>query len=471
MQGYRVNLRSLGVAPYVVAVTFFMENLDGTVIATALPAIGRSLGVGPADLAVGMSAYLLTLAVFIPVSGWIANRYGARTVFASAIAVFTFASILCGAATEFWSFVGARILQGIGAAMMTPVGRMVVMRSTPKPLMMQAISTITWPGLLAPVLGPPVGGYITTYASWRWIFYLNVPIGLVAILLVLRYVDNEKADAKRAFDRVGFVLTGVAMGGLMYAFDELGRPHGNLLTAALILAGSLAAGTLAVRHALGHPTPILDLSPRKIPVYRLNIFAGSFFRIGINAIPFLAPLLLQVGFGMTAFEAGSLLLIGAAGDLAMKTVTTPILRAFGFRTVLTVNCIAIVIMTLAFNILTPSSSHWLIGAVLVLYGMCRSMGFTAHNALSVSDVPPPLIGAASTLTAMLMQTSLGMGIAYGSIALHLGDWLAGDGGGTPVLAAFRIAFLAAAAASACALVGYWRLDRFAGSEISGHKPA
>ena len=460
----------LGILPALVAVTFFMENLDGTVIATALPQIGVSLGVGPADLSVGMTSYLLTLAVFIPISGWIAERYGARTVFAGAIAIFTVASVLCGIATSFWPFVGARILQGIGASMMTPVGRMVVMRSTPKPLMMRAISTITWPGLIAPVLGPPVGGFITTYAHWSWIFFLNVPIGLVAIALVWRTVADERAEKQRPFDRLGFFLTGAAMGGLMAAFDEFGRPHANMPVALGLLAISVVAGGLALRHALTHPHPILDLSPRKLPIYPLNIFAGSLFRIGINAIPFLAPLLFQVGFGMTSFEAGSLLLIGAAGDLAMKTMTTRILRAFGFRRVMLVNGCAVVVATLAFCLLTPQTPHWAIALVLVFYGMSRSMGFTAHNTLSVADVPPPLIGAASTLTAMLVQTSLGMGIAYGAIALQTGGLIVGAAGEVPSLAAFRLAFIACATVSAGALVGYWRLEPAAGAEVSGHKP-
>jgi EmrB/QacA subfamily drug resistance transporter len=234
--------------PLLVAVTFFMENLDGTVIATALPQMGASFGVGPADLSIGLTAYLLTLAVFIPVSGWVADRFGGRTVFAAAITVFTLASLLCGLSNSVTAFVLARIVQGIGGAMMVPVGRMVVMRATPKPDIMRAMATITWPGLVAPVLGPPVGGFITTYATWRWIFWLNLPVGLIALILALTLVPNERGQ-RRPFDRAGFILSGAALAGLMYGLDEFARPGADWRAAAAILLTSAALAVLAVRHA------------------------------------------------------------------------------------------------------------------------------------------------------------------------------------------------------------------------------
>ena len=428
---------SLPVLPLLVAVTFFMENLDGTVIATALPQMGASFGVGPADLSIGMTAYLLTLAVFIPVSGWVADRFGARTVFTSAIFLFTLASLLCGLSNSVSAFVLARIVQGIGGAMMVPVGRMVVMRSTPKPQMMRAISTITWPGLVAPVLGPPVGGFITTYATWRWIFWLNLPIGLVALALAVYLVPNERGH-RRPFDYVGFALSGAALSGLMYGLDELGRPGANWRIAAAILLVSAGLGILAVRHARRHRHPMLDLGPTRIPTFAVNIWSGSLFRIAFNAMPFLVPLLLQVGFGMTAFDAGLLILIGAAGDLAAKTITVRLFRAAGFRPVLIANSILGALALLSTLLLTRGSSHWEIAAVLLGYGLTRSLQFSAGATLALADIPPSLAAPASTLLSMIMQMTSGMGVAFGAIVLHLAVWLHGGNPDTPGVAEARM---------------------------------
>ena len=457
------------VIPLIVATSFFMENLDGTVIATALPQMAGSFGVGPADLSIGMTSYLLTLAVFIPASGWIADRLGARTVFASAIAVFTLASALCGVSQTLLQFATARILQGIGGAMMVPVGRMVVMRETPKPDMMRAIQAITWPGLLAPVLGPPVGGFITTFANWRWIFYLNLPMGVVGILLVWRFFSDVKNTQRRPFDWLGFVLSGAALAGLMYGLDALGQPSANWVMGGSILILSVGLGLLAIRQSQRHPSPLLDLAPAKLPTFAANLWSGSLFRIAINSIPFLVPLLLQVPFGMTAFQAGLLILIGAGGDMAMKAVTTPILRRFGFRSVLVGNGICAVAMTLAFTLLAPGVPNWAIATVLLVYGICRSMQMAAQGAMMFSEIPPTLSASASTLGSMVLQLTLGMGVAFGAVMLHAASWLRGGTSDTPVLGDFRVAFTASAMLGGLAVLGYLRLAPDAGSDISGHR--
>ena len=457
------------VVPLIVATAFFMENLDGTVIATALPQMAGSFGVGPADLSIGMTSYLLTLAVFIPVSGWFADRFGARTVFASAIAVFTIASALCGISQTLGQFAAARILQGAGGAMMVPVGRMVVMRDTPKPDMMRAIQAVTWPGLLAPVIGPPVGGFITTFADWRWIFYLNVPIGIAGILLVWRFFNDARSGQKRPFDQLGFVLSGASLAGLMYSLDALGQPAANWVVDGGFLLLSLGVGVLAIQQARRHPHPIVDLAPTRLPTFATNIWSGSLFRIAINSIPFLVPLLLQVPFGMSAFQSGLLILIGAAGDVAMKTVTTPILRRFGFRSVLVVNGLCSVLMTLAFTLLVPGVPQWAIAAVLLAYGVCRSMQMTAQSAMMFSEIPPALTAAASTLSSMVLQLTLGMGIAFGAVTLHVASWLRGGPADTPLLGDFRVAFVASAVLGGLAVLGYLRLAPDAGADVSGHR--
>jgi EmrB/QacA subfamily drug resistance transporter len=452
--------------PLLVAVTFFMENLDGTVIATALPQMGASFGVGPADLSIGLTAYLLTLAVFIPVSGWVADRFGGRTVFAAAITVFTLASLLCGLSNSVTAFVLARIVQGIGGAMMVPVGRMVVMRATPKPDIMRAMATITWPGLVAPVLGPPVGGFITTYATWRWIFWLNLPVGLIALALALTLVPNERGQ-RRPFDRAGFILSGAALAGLMYGLDEFARPGADWRAAAAILLTSAALAVVAVRHAKRHPHPMLDLGPSRIPSFAVNIWSGSAFRIAFNAMPFMVPLLLQVGFGMTAFDAGLLILIGAAGDLAIKAITVPLFRAAGFRRVLIVNSVLGALALLATTLLSRGSPAWTIALVMLGYGVTRSLNFSAGATLAMVDIPPGLAAPASTLMSMLMQMSSGMGVAFGAITLHAAVWFRGGNPDAPDIADFRIVFAAAALLALSAVIGYIKLSPAAGAEATG----
>jgi EmrB/QacA subfamily drug resistance transporter len=319
-----------------VAGTFFMENLDATVIVTALPQMANSFGVHPVDLNIGISAYVLTLAVLIPASGWVADRFGARRVFAAAIVIFTVASIMCGLCGSLGSFTAARILQGAGGAMMVPVGRLAVLRSTAKHDLIGAIATITWPGLAAPMLGPPLGGFITTYASWHWIFFLNAPLGLIALILALRLIPNTKEPTK-PFDRVGFTLTGVACFALVYGLDLVSRDGTSWLAAGLSIVSAVIAGALSALHARRKAHPLLDLRALSLRSYAVTFWGGSLFRIAIGAIPFLLPLLFQVGFAFSPVRSGLFVLAVFAGNLAMKPLTTPILRRLSFRTILITN--------------------------------------------------------------------------------------------------------------------------------------
>src|SRR5476649_1243281 len=316
------------VLPLIVACALFMENLDSTVVATALPAIARSLGQSPLTLNVAMTCYLLSLAVFIPASGWLADRFGARDVFAAAIAVFTISSLLCGIAQNLPEMIAARVLQGLGGAMMTPVGRLVLLRTVPKHQLVQALSYVTIPALVGPAIGPLVGGFIATYSSWRWIFYINLPIGILGIVLALRLIPNVRQPNTGPADIRGLLLSGFGLGAMAIGLDNVGR---------WALPGSVEIATIAVsmgylwffaRHARRSPNPAIDLTLLELPTFRASILGGGLFRISIGGIPFLLPLMFQISFGLTPFQSGSLTFAAALGALFMKVVAPPIVRRF-----------------------------------------------------------------------------------------------------------------------------------------------
>jgi EmrB/QacA subfamily drug resistance transporter len=454
-----------------VATAFFMENLDGTVIATALPQMGKSFHVSPVDLNIGMTAYLLMLAVFIPISGWAADRLGARTVFVSAIAVFTGSSILCGLSHGIVTFTGARILQGIGGAMMVPVGRLVVLRTTEKHNLIHAIAYITWPGLVAPVVGPPVGGFITTYFSWHWIFFLNVPLGLIGLVLSTLWIPNLKEGKAKPFDWVGFVLSSTACVTFMYGAELVGRQNAAWGMTSLYLVSGLVLGALSVIHFRRSPAPLLNLDLLKIKTFAITIEGGSLFRIAISVSPFLLPLMFQVGFGLNAFQSGLLMLGLFAGNLGMKTVTTPVLRRFGFRSVLISNGILTALWMLGCAFLFPQTPRAAILGVLFINGLCRSMQFTCLSTLAFADVPKPDFSSATSFFSMITQMSMGMGVAVGAILLRVAGLLDGNSHGTPTTKEFHVAFFFVAGLTALATLDTFTLPREAGAVVSGHRLA
>jgi EmrB/QacA subfamily drug resistance transporter len=454
---------------FIVAVAFFMENLDGTAIATALPQMALSFGVSPTYLSIGITAYLVTLAIFIPISGWIADRYGARTVFSSAIAVFTLASVFCGVSTGLIQFIFARILQGIGGAMMVPVGRLVVLRSTPKNQLIRAIATITWPGLIATVIGPPVGGFITTYFSWRWIFLINVPIGFVGIALVRRFVTNFHSEKRRPLDLLGFILSALCLSTLMYGVELLGREDADWPTVAGFLLVSLLFGWFTVRQERRTDWPLFNFSLLKISTYSLPLVAGSLTIVAIGAAPFLLPLMFQAGFGMSPFESGLLVLVYAAGNLLMKTVTTPTLKSFGFRPVLLTNTPLIALFAIASGLLSAQTPISLIIIVMLGAGLVRSLQFTALNTLAFSDVPADSMSSASMMYSTIQQLAFAMGIAFAAVALRVATLIRGATAGYQS-ADFRLAFVCVAIVALLSLPPYWRLRSNAGIEVSG-RPA
>ncbi len=452
-----------------VAAAFFMENLDGTIIATALPQMARSFHMHPVDLSIGITSYLLTLAVFIPVSGWVADRFGVRTVFTAALAVFTAASVACGMTNGLVEFTAARVVQGLGGAMMVPVGRLAVLRVTSKDNLMRAISVITWPGLVAPIIGPPLGGLITTYSSWRWIFYLNLPLGLIGMVLAWCFISPAGETEKRPFDGLGFVLCGVAGTAVMYAMELIGRAGASWGEALAFLLIGLVAGASAWLH-LGRTThPVVDLSAFRIKTFAVATGGGSLFRISIGAVPFLVPLMFQLGFGMNAFRSGLLTLAIFAGNLSMKLVTTPTMKRFGFRSVLIVNGAMAAFSLAAISLLSPSTPYVWILAVLFVSGLARSLQFTAINTLAFADVPKPQMSGASTLSSTLGQMTMGMGVAAGAIALRASAWLHGHGAQSVTPTDFSLAFVLVAALSVIAIVDVFGLDPRAGAHVSGHQ--
>ncbi len=454
--------------PILVAGAFFMENLDGTIIATALPQMAKSFHANPVDLSSGMTAYMLTLAVFIPVSGWLADRLGARTVFTSAIALFTFASILCGISNGALQFTAFRVLQGIGGAMMVPIGRLVVLRVTEKKDLLRAMSFITWPGLVAPVLGPPLGGFITDRATWRWIFYLNVPLGIIGIALALLWIRNQHEDSQRRFDWLGFGLGGTCCIAFMYGLELMGRQHAEWSAVGAFLGYSALAGWLVVRHMRRVEEPLVNLDCLKVHTFVIAMAGGSLFRVAIMASPFLLPLMFQVTFGLTAFQSGLYVLAMFAGNLTMKSVTTPVLRKYGFRTVLLVNGIVAALLILLCGFLRPSTPVAVIVAVLFLHGLTRSMQFTSYNTLGFVDIGKPLMSSATSFAAVVQQMGMGLGVAVGAVALRAAAWFRNDTSGLPTLNDFHIAFWLVAVLASLAIIDSFGLAHHAGAEVTGH---
>jgi EmrB/QacA subfamily drug resistance transporter len=451
------SLRQSTVIALLVAGALFMEQLDGTVIATALPQMAKSFGAEAVDLNIGMSAYLLTVAVFIPASGWVTDRFGARAVFASAIVMFTLSSVLCAASGTLWQFTAARVLQGIGGAMMVPVGRLIVLRNTEKEHLVRMIAYLTWPALTAPVVGPPLGGLITTYSAWQWIFLLNVPLGLIGLALALMLIPNTRGEGRGSFDWSGFALTGLASFGLMYSLESIGRNRIDWFVTAPLLGVSIGAGAYAIRHALRATHPLLDLSAFRVPSFAVTVAGGTLFRAAISAVPFLLPLMFQLAFGLSPLDSGLLLLAVFAGNLGMKPGTNIVLGRFGFRRTLIWNGVLAIATIFGCGFLTPTTPTVVILALLFLSGLTRSMQFTTINALSFCDLDQARMSGANTLFSMLQQMGNALGIAGGAIMLRAAA-LAHPGDTAVTTTDFHIAFWGI---GLLGLAGVWHFRRLA----------
>src|SRR5436190_16970437 len=374
------------IVPLIVAVALFMENMDSTVIATSLPAIARDIGTSPLALKLAVTSYLLSLAIFIPVSGWTADRFGARTVFRGAIAVFMLGSIGCAISGSLTQFVLARMVEGMGGAMMTPVARLILVRSVGKRELVNAMVWVTLPAMIGPLLGPALGGFITTYISWHWIFLINIPIGLTGILLATIFIENVRAQTPDPFDAPGMLLAGLGIGGLAFGGSVLGLGFLPLPIVLALIAGGAAARYAYVLHARRSPAPVLDLTLLKLPTMRAAVLGGFVYRSGVGALPFLLPLLLQLGFHFTAFQSGLFTIANVVGAMGMKTIIPIALRRFGFRKVLAVNALLSSTTVAACALFVPGISYLVMIAILGVGGFFRSLEFTSLNTIAYAEI-------------------------------------------------------------------------------------
>jgi EmrB/QacA subfamily drug resistance transporter len=462
-------MRPAVLTPFIIATALFMENMDGTVLSTSLPAIAADLHQDPIVLKLALTAYMLTLAVFIPASGWVADRFGARTVFCSAIAVFTFGSICCGASDSLGQLIAARIFQGVGGAMMVPVGRLVLLRSVEKSDIVRALAYLTIPAMIGPVLGPPLGGFITTYFHWRWIFWINVPIGILGIALALTFIENLREEKVVRFDFLGFFMSGFGLATFIFGLTLIGRGFVSAPINAAMIALGLASLAAYVRHARRDPNAILDLGLLSTPTFFSSCVGGFIFRVGIGAIPFLLPLMLQLGFGLSPFASGSLTFAAAAGAMAMKFSATAILRQFGFRRVLIVNAAVSGLFLASYGLFTQATPAWLILTALLLGGFFRSLEFTALNAIGYADIEPAKMSRATSFSSVSQQMSQTVGIAAGAAAIESIQFAYGDG--QLVARDFGPAFFIVALISTASILIFARLSPDAGAEVSGRKVA
>jgi EmrB/QacA subfamily drug resistance transporter len=437
-----------------VAGAFFMEILDGTVIAPAAPHIAADLGVAPVTVNVAITAYVLTLAVLIPISGWLADRFGARLVFTSAVAIFTLASLGCALAVNLPMLVGTRVLQGVGGALMVPVGRLVVLRTTAKSDLVRAIAYL---------LAPALGGVLSTYASWRWIFVINIPLGLVALVLSRRLVPDVRGDAPAGLDRRGFALTAIGVAALVVGLENLGAatPDPTVATVSLVVAAA-ALGT-AVVYLLRTPRPLLDLRILRVATYRVTALGGSVFRAVITAIPFLLPLFLQLGFGWNAAEAGLVVIALFVGNVGIKPATTPLMRLFGIRTVMLGAVLASAACLVGIAFVQATTPLPLLLGLLLLSGIFRSVGFTAYNSVAFADVDQPRMNSANTLMSTLQELGAGLGVAVGALLVRFGEGLTDGGADRP----FRVAFVLLAAILLVPAIEGLLLARTAGDAVTG----
>ncbi|MBS1864273.1 MAG: MFS transporter, partial [Actinobacteria bacterium] len=403
-----------------VAGCFFMEMLDGTIVVTAAPSIGSSLGVPSTSISLVISAYLVTLAVLIPASGWVVARFGARPVFLAAIAIFTLASIGCAASTSLTELVAFRIVQGVGGALMVPVGRQVVLADTAKEELMQVISFLVWPGLIAPVFAPLVGGLITDYASWHWIFLINVPLGALAFAVAMRLIESPHLPRPPALDRLGVLFTCLGLGGFTYAADLVSQPQPRWGVA--IAIGALGAAFLfaAVRHLLATEHPLVNLRTLQVGTLRAATGGSAIYWLVVGAVPFLLPLLFQEAFGWSPVKSGAVVLLVFVGNVGIKPATTFLYGRFGFRPMLVFATLLLAASLVALSFVDAGTWLVVIGFFVLVSGIARSVALTGYSTLAFSDVPEPMMRDANILQVTTMQLCAGLGAAVGAVALRVG---------------------------------------------------
>ena len=452
-----------------VAATFFMENLDGTIIQTAAPAMALDFGVRAVDINIAMTAYLLTLAIGIPVSGWLADRFGTRRIFTLAIVIFTVASALCALSSTLPMLVAMRVLQGIGGAMMVPVGRLAVLRAIDKRDLLDAMAYLTWPALLAPVLAPVIGGVLSDTVGWHWIFLINIPIGVIAFIAALKLVPAVDPIQRHRLDWAGFILVGVALAALVLGMEQVGSSSTDWVWAVGLLTVAVVSGVCAMVRLRRAAHPLLDLSALRIPTFRVGNVGGGLYRLLIGAAPFLFVLMFQAGFGWSASQAGLLVMAVFVGNVVIKPATSPLIRRFGFRAVIVWSnlCGAVVFALCA--CVDSSTPVAVIAALLFLSGVFRSIGFSGYNSVQFADVPAPLTSGANTLASTMQQVAIGLGIAVAALivrATTAGAALIDPG---QAELGYRWAFAVLAVLLLVPAVEAWRMSAQAGAEVAARR--
>lgn len=448
----------------------FMAQLDNSIVLVALPAMAHSFAVRPVDLSPGVTVYLLAQAVLLPSSNWVAERLGARRVFVAALVGFTLASISCGASRTFAEFITARVLQGAAAALMTPVARIILLQATPKEDLVTAMTISTVPMLVAPTLGPALGGFVTTYVSWPWIFFLNVPFGVLAVALARRFMPPSAARPGRPFDTRGFALMALGIGGVLTGLDWISAGRARWVQGLVLTCIGLLFAALAVRHLRSHPHPIVSLQSTRITTYFVTTLGGgALVRLPVRAAAFVLPLLFQFELGYSAFGAGLMLLALNGGDLALKIVTTRTLRRYGFRDVLLTAAVSTVLLFAACALFSARTAGWLMVGVLAAAGMARSLLFTGMSTLAFADVPHEELGSASVLWNMAQQITNAMGVSIAAITLNFAALALGQSPGYIGERNCQIALLVTAALGAVSIAAFRRLPLDAGAAVSGHR--
>ena len=452
------------IIPAVVAVAFLMEQLDATIIVTAIPAMASSLDVTSLAMNLAITTYILTLAMFIPVSGWFADRFGARRIFALSLFIFTLGSVLCGLAVNFPMLIATRALQGFGGAMMTPVGRLILIRSFPRSQLVTAMTYMTLPAIIGPLVGPVLGGVLTTYLSWRWIFYVNLPFGIIGMVMALRYVEDTRGKTPVRFDVPGFLMVGTGLVLLQYGMENIGRPTIPLQAIVAVLVASLLLLALFARYARNVTAPAVDLTLFRLRSFRVGTLAGGICRVGLNGVPFLLPLILQIGFGVSPIVSGSLTFASALSALVVRPISQRLLRACGFDRVLTWSAVAGSITVAGFALMTPETPYWLIIAWVFVFGLTRAAQFMTSNTLSYSDMPSAQLSGATSLGGVLQQLSVSFGVSIAAMLLGLVTL-----GGAPLsLGSFHTVFLIMAVIPLLGLPGFLQLRPEDGQQVSGH---
>jgi len=452
--------------PWVVAAALFMEQLDSTIVNTAVPAMAASLRVTPLSLKAVVTSYILSLAVCIPVSGWMADRFGTRRVFGGAVAAFTLTSILCGLSVNAPMLVAARILQGIAAAMMMPVGRLSILRTFAKSELLMAMNFVIIPALIGPLLGPTVGGLIVHWLSWRVIFFVNVPVGLAALLLAYRHMPDYRGDAARPLDVVGMVLFGSGAALLSWLLEIFGEHHLDVTSGAVLLLLCVALLAAYGWHARQTEFPLLRLALFRVRTFRISVVGGFVTRLGIGGMPLLLPLLYQLGMGLPAWQSGLLMMPVAAAAMGMKFISAWVLARYGYRRVLIVNTVTIGLVAGLFALVVPATPIVLIVLLALALGFFNSLQFSSMNSMAYADIEAADSSMASTIASSLQQMSMSFGLACGSL---ITGWYLGDLPQTDhaaVTTALHHAFLTLGGLTILSSLSFWKLRPADGESVS-----